>query len=311
MPNPIFIALSSFQQSLISFLCGSGYFCTLHQSVLPSPRLHRTLVTSASLKAQASRCPLAEDHHSFWRRNPTHFHPSAKRSVLQPRLLSTPDIDFAGCSKYFSLSPAWGPLSTAIIRVMRVSASVLPSPKAALIACPGEEHPSEVILARWLRLFFFFSDRSASQLYPNNNVDPALSHCEEKKNMTTTTTFETPRQVVFFGDSITQLSHGPGGFASMVADHCIRRLDVVVRGLSGYNTRWCLHPDVFESIFTPALDPAIVVVFLGANDAVLKDRCPRQHVPLEEYAENLSEICARLRRVPTVQSNHRHAPSRL
>ena len=38
---------------------------------------------------------------------------------------------------------------------------------------------------------------------------------------------------------------------------------------------------------------AAVTVFLGANDASLKDRNPKQHVPLEDYIENLTWLTNR------------------
>ena len=47
-------------------------------------------------------------------------------------------------------------------------------------------------------------------------------------------------RVLLFGDSLTQYSFGPeGGWAASLADKLQRRADVVVRGFSGYNTRWC------------------------------------------------------------------------
>ena len=47
-------------------------------------------------------------------------------------------------------------------------------------------------------------------------------------------------RVLLFGDSLTQYSFGyDGGWGAMLADRLQRRADVVVRGYSGYNTRWC------------------------------------------------------------------------
>ena len=54
---------------------------------------------------------------------------------------------------------------------------------------------------------------------------------------------------------------------------------VVLRGYSGYNTRWA------------------VTVCFGANDAALPDRASAaQHVPVGEYRDNLRAICAMLQR---------------
>ena len=45
----------------------------------------------------------------------------------------------------------------------------------------------------------------------------------------------------------------------------------MLRGYSGYNTAWALHllPKIFPEGMRP---PALVTVFFGANDAVLKGR---------------------------------------
>lgn len=69
--------------------------------------------------------------------------------------------------------------------------------------------------------------------------------------------------------------------------------DVVLRGLSGYNTRWALKvlPRAMEG--AADADPAAVTVFFGANDASLPDQVQaHQNVPLEEYQTNLRAICA-------------------
>jgi hypothetical protein len=66
-----------------------------------------------------------------------------------------------------------------------------------------------------------------------------------------------------------------------------RKCDVINRGFSGYNTRWnrivlpqILHPHDWQHVVG-------FVIFLGANDSVLPDLNPSQHVPIEEYKENL------------------------
>jgi len=73
--------------------------------------------------------------------------------------------------------------------------------------------------------------------------------------------------------------------------------DVVLRGYSGYNTRWALK--VLERVFPASQGgdggtetaPIAVTVFFGANDACLPDRCSAfQHVPLHEYKRNLHSI---------------------
>jgi lysophospholipase L1-like esterase len=70
---------------------------------------------------------------------------------------------------------------------------------------------------------------------------------------------------------------------------------VVLRGLSGYNTRWALKvlPRAMEGAADAGADPAAVTVFFGANDASLPDQVQaHQNVPLEEYQANLRAICA-------------------
>ncbi|XP_042033893.1 GDSL esterase/lipase At5g62930-like isoform X1 [Salvia splendens] len=47
-------------------------------------------------------------------------------------------------------------------------------------------------------------------------------------------------QIVLFGDSITQQSFRSGGWGASVADTYSRKVDVVLRGYGGYNTRWAL-----------------------------------------------------------------------
>jgi isoamyl acetate esterase len=72
-------------------------------------------------------------------------------------------------------------------------------------------------------------------------------------------------------------------------------VDVILRGYSGYNTRWALKilDKAMAGIRGDAESPAAVTVFFGANDASLPDqKCGFQHVPLEEYKENLRSIHA-------------------
>lgn len=70
----------------------------------------------------------------------------------------------------------------------------------------------------------------------------------------------------------------------------------MLRGYSGYNTRWAVK--VMERVF-PADGgdvPLAVTVFFGANDASLPDRCSGfQHVPFDEYKQNLVAIVAFLK----------------
>ncbi|CAL9110749.1 unnamed protein product [Musa textilis] len=104
-------------------------------------------------------------------------------------------------------------------------------------------------------------------------------------------------KLVLFGDSITEESFGDGGWGAALAHHFSRSADIVLRGYSGYNTRWALK------VLDRAMDgasfgepPAAVAVFFGANDASLLDRSSGfQHVPLSEYGANLRAICSLLK----------------
>ena len=101
---------------------------------------------------------------------------------------------------------------------------------------------------------------------------------------------------VLFGDSITQRGGAVGGWATRLAERYTRRADVVNRGYSGYNTAWATQ--LLPLVFPPGSQvPALVTVFLGANDAALPDHMARrQHVALEAYASNLRGIAAHVRR---------------
>lgn len=103
-------------------------------------------------------------------------------------------------------------------------------------------------------------------------------------------------QIVLFGDSITEQSLRPGGWGAALADTYSRKADVVVRGYGGYTTRWALF--LLHHIFPlESKRPAdAATIFFGANDAALLGRTSeRQHVPLEEYKENLRRIVRHLK----------------
>ncbi|KAI3970490.1 hypothetical protein MKX01_024137 [Papaver californicum] len=96
--------------------------------------------------------------------------------------------------------------------------------------------------------------------------------------------------VVLFGDSITEQAFKPHGWGSALANTYTRKVDVVVRGYGGYNSRWALF--LLQTLLVGYTNPPIAVtIFFGANDAALLGRASeRQHVPVEEYKENLRNI---------------------
>ncbi|CAM6125924.1 unnamed protein product [Calypogeia fissa] len=116
-------------------------------------------------------------------------------------------------------------------------------------------------------------------------------------------------EIVLFGDSITQYSFQAEkrGWGTALANRYARTADVVLRGFSGYNTRWVLP--MLDKTF-PAKSsnpPLLVTVFFGANDAAVshaefKSDTIEQHVPLPEYKENLHKIVAHLKNL----SDHTH-----
>ncbi|KAI1173941.1 SGNH hydrolase [Nemania sp. FL0916] len=102
-------------------------------------------------------------------------------------------------------------------------------------------------------------------------------------------------QIVLFGDSLFQgCSNVDQGFSFQGAlQHlCMRGLDVVNRGLSGYNTKNAL--ELLPLIFPPPspANPRIeyLLVLLGANDACLPVPTSSQGVPIDQYKENLIKI---------------------
>ena len=102
--------------------------------------------------------------------------------------------------------------------------------------------------------------------------------------------------IVLFGDSLTQQgfgTHGTIGWASLLASDYARRADVLNRGYSGYNTKMALQvwPSI-RTVFGRSSDASSSVlfttVFFGANDAVVPGT--QQHVPLNEYRDNIETI---------------------
>jgi len=102
-------------------------------------------------------------------------------------------------------------------------------------------------------------------------------------------------QFLLFGDSIIQQSsylRDGYSFGAVLAEHCIRRFDVVNRGLSGYNTANAMV--ILQDIIPPpnCAKVAFMLILFGANDACLPDSPSRQHVPLEMYRQNIENILA-------------------
>ena len=72
----------------------------------------------------------------------------------------------------------------------------------------------------------------------------------------------------------------------------IRRVDLLNRGLSGYNSRMLLP--ALPHLVSPELlgRASMITLMLGSNDASLPDTNPEQAVPLEEFGDNLLRYTA-------------------
>lgn len=110
-----------------------------------------------------------------------------------------------------------------------------------------------------------------------------------------------PPRFVFLGDSITEASKNTNGWATHVGIEYNRRAEIVVRGFSGWNSRWALA--ALDAALPPGgaaaagLGPVkLVTVFFGANDSVLLESNEKQHVPIDEYKDNLVAIVEGVRK---------------
>ncbi|KAF5730857.1 GDSL-motif lipase/hydrolase family protein [Tripterygium wilfordii] len=103
--------------------------------------------------------------------------------------------------------------------------------------------------------------------------------------------------IVLFGDSITGHSFEPGGWGAALTNTFSRKADVIVRGYGGYNTRWALFLLQHIFLLDSTNPPIATTIFFGANDAALLGRnSERQHVPIEEYKDNLLKMVEHLKK---------------
>ncbi|KAG7395151.1 hypothetical protein PHYBOEH_004176 [Phytophthora boehmeriae] len=109
--------------------------------------------------------------------------------------------------------------------------------------------------------------------------------------------------LLLVGDSLTELGTDPAvdGWVTLLQYRYTRSADVLVRGLSGYNTRWfvnhvmpALEKEIADGVYTPSL----IAVWLGVNDATLTNGSnPEMHVPVENYTANLVDIVSKFQTV--------------
>lgn len=100
--------------------------------------------------------------------------------------------------------------------------------------------------------------------------------------------------VLFFGDSLTEYSShltsaDAPGWSQRLHEVYDGKVDLYIRGFSGYNTRYACHllPRILSQCGGIG-SVRVVVIFFGANDAVITSEA--QHVPLREYADNLRKL---------------------
>ncbi|CAM6108985.1 unnamed protein product [Calypogeia fissa] len=106
-------------------------------------------------------------------------------------------------------------------------------------------------------------------------------------------------QIVLFGDSNTEWSYQVDltGWGALLANHYMRKADVINRGFGGYTT--LLAQFLLDKVFPipSSTPPLLATVSFGANDA--SDPVATHgmlHVSLEEYAENLRKIIAHIKK---------------
>ncbi|KAJ7903629.1 SGNH hydrolase-type esterase domain-containing protein [Mycena olivaceomarginata] len=96
--------------------------------------------------------------------------------------------------------------------------------------------------------------------------------------------------IMLFGDSITQAGWAAHVFGARLVNAYSRKLDVLNRGLAGYNTDYAIP--VLEQCLPTQQDQKhlpkvrLLVVWFGANDAVIQPFS--KHVPLPKFIENLN-----------------------
>lgn len=100
-------------------------------------------------------------------------------------------------------------------------------------------------------------------------------------------------EIVTIGDSITQ--YGPrvdyDGWTSQIQYKYIRKRNVLNMGFTGFTTRDFKR--LIDDILEATNNPVIFILFVGANDAAINNPAT---VPLEEYGQNLTYICQKIKK---------------
>ncbi|KAK1020427.1 hypothetical protein LTS16_027023, partial [Friedmanniomyces endolithicus] len=100
---------------------------------------------------------------------------------------------------------------------------------------------------------------------------------------------------VLFGDSILQQSFSQNvsfAFGAALTDIYSRRLDVLNRGLSGYNTRQALRAQPLCLPLPEKASMRFLLIMFGANDSRIQNSPggPEQHVRIEDFTFNLRHM---------------------
>jgi len=108
------------------------------------------------------------------------------------------------------------------------------------------------------------------------------------------------KKVIYLSSNInviTKLISYIQGWGAGLADFYHRTADVINRGYSGYNSRWIrsMITDILPEDDNNNNNIILSTLFLGANDAV--DSIAQQHVPVDEYKDNLIYIIKHLKKI--------------
>ncbi|KAI8611400.1 SGNH hydrolase-type esterase domain-containing protein, partial [Chytriomyces sp. MP71] len=104
--------------------------------------------------------------------------------------------------------------------------------------------------------------------------------------------------ILLLGDSITAYSARTNGYANHLRNEYTTKMDTIVRGFVGLNTRDALPLilPILQSTApaSPSAHTALVIAMLGSNDATNPD-IPAAHVSLPDYTRNLIHIVSAIR----------------
>jgi lysophospholipase L1-like esterase len=90
----------------------------------------------------------------------------------------------------------------------------------------------------------------------------------------------------------TSFLHSSIRWVARLGEWWSRKVDIINRGYSGYNTKWALK--IFNEVVL-SLKPNFVIIFYGANDAAIESSV--QYVPLTVYQQNLITFVQRIQEV--------------